>query len=400
MNKQQAATGITPDQSAPASQAGTVVDLPPPASNENNATAASDNVSKKDLMEILGKMNKKVKVLSLQRQQLTEKVTTLQTEKDGILKLVQDEILNCPADSTEIPALQAAWRQQEEQAALTLSAMQSEFQKQCQQATTAGDANSNLQWEQEKEEMMKKWQEEKQLLIQAQTELQQQIAQTNLSELKRNYNQKKWEEEKQIMIQSQTELQEQLVQAVEKASAAEQTRQQLADLQEDYAALQQQLKASQQADAQSAGQKDEELQKLKHSYGELETKLRASQDEIESLKAHASDQSQRNDKETSELLKQKEDTWTKIHNESKQRRSDFASFRHLIPGHLRDQHSHGTGVRDAGEQISKDVHAKNGFPGDNAKTVISFASRRRIRRRYNHGKSPSYPLREVGRENP
>ena len=54
----------------------------------------SDNVSKEELLDVLQKMNKKVKVLTSQRTQLAERCKAAETDKARLLTLLQEEILN------------------------------------------------------------------------------------------------------------------------------------------------------------------------------------------------------------------------------------------------------------------------------------------------------------------
>jgi hypothetical protein len=96
-----------------------------------------NGVSREELLEVLNKMNKKVKVLSMQKQQLLEQNRAAQEAKDRIRTFVVEEILNGgpPGFSEEgnneedVRQLQLAWRAQDEQNSLALQQLQSEFQK-------------------------------------------------------------------------------------------------------------------------------------------------------------------------------------------------------------------------------------------------------------------------------
>ena len=113
----------------------------PASTNSNNTTAAA--VEQKDLIELLQKMNHKVKTLTAIRHQLTEQVTTLTNEKQQIRTFLHHEILNetdeevpSPGDTssnhepqTMLTQLQMAWRQQEEQHQASIQMLQKEFQK-------------------------------------------------------------------------------------------------------------------------------------------------------------------------------------------------------------------------------------------------------------------------------
>ncbi|GAX09877.1 hypothetical protein FisN_11Lh142 [Fistulifera solaris] len=120
------------------------VDVPTPSKAES--------VEKSELLEILQKMNKKVKALTVIRQQLTTKVESLETDKARLKSLVTDEILNgmvdVKEDQDEVLQLQAAWRQVDEQNALNLQHLQNEFLN-FRQQSQQGDA-----WEAEKKELL------------------------------------------------------------------------------------------------------------------------------------------------------------------------------------------------------------------------------------------------------
>lgn len=133
--------------------ADSVPDIPTPTKAEN--------VDKSELLEILQKMNKKVKALTVIRQQLTTKVESLETDKARLKSLVTDEILNGMVDfkenQDEVLQLQAAWRQVDEQNALNLQHLQNEFQNFRKQSEQQGDSAS---WEEEKKELLERHEKE------------------------------------------------------------------------------------------------------------------------------------------------------------------------------------------------------------------------------------------------
>jgi hypothetical protein len=126
--------------------------------------------SSTELTEVLQKMNKKVKVLTVIRQQLTAKVDAVEAEKQQLLALVTEEILNgftVAPDQDPVLQLQAAWRRRDEQHSLALQQLQSEFQSLQQQAATIGEqdrailvSNGSSDWAAEKTAWMKQQQEE------------------------------------------------------------------------------------------------------------------------------------------------------------------------------------------------------------------------------------------------
>ena len=121
-----------------------------------------DNVSKEELLDVLQKMNKKVKALSALRLTLTERVQVAETDKERLLNLVKHEILNdnvaIDEGQDEIEQLQKAWRVTDEQNSLTLQELQNEYKviaMQCEakverikdETERATLANGNEAWE-------------------------------------------------------------------------------------------------------------------------------------------------------------------------------------------------------------------------------------------------------------
>lgn len=124
-------------------------------------TAAAAATEKKELLELLQKMNKKVKALTMIRQQLTDQVESVSAEKRSLETLVAEEILNgvsVQLDQAIVPQLQAAWRQQDEQNSLALQQLQKEFQilQQQQQSQPPHKNGDSANWEAEKQELVQK----------------------------------------------------------------------------------------------------------------------------------------------------------------------------------------------------------------------------------------------------
>jgi chromosome segregation ATPase len=116
----------------------------------------SDEYSKEYLMEMMQKMNKKIKALTLLRQQLTERVETVEADKQQLQTLVVEEILNGAVEPTDdVAQLRTAWRQLDEQNALNLQQLQAEFQK-----TSRQQSNGETEWQQEKQALMEAHQRE------------------------------------------------------------------------------------------------------------------------------------------------------------------------------------------------------------------------------------------------
>ena len=116
------------------------------------AQRTPDDVSKEELLEILKKMNTRVKALSQSRIQLSEKVKQTEKDKARLLALVKNEILDenviaeatekciklqqqsqkdgkeeVPTTPDEVIILQTAYRTKDEQSQLTLQHIQNEF---------------------------------------------------------------------------------------------------------------------------------------------------------------------------------------------------------------------------------------------------------------------------------
>jgi chromosome segregation ATPase len=183
-----ASTAFLPDAAA-------ATDGPSPATH--SSTTSGDGVSREELLEVLQKMNKKVKVLSLQKQQLVEQHREALLAKDRIRALVVDEILNGgppglrsppsgnsgqigdgSSNEDDVRQLQAAWRAQDEQNSLALQQIQSEFQK-LRLAQTAqngdGPASSHSRsWETERAELVEQHRKEMEALRQSLSSQQQQ----------------------------------------------------------------------------------------------------------------------------------------------------------------------------------------------------------------------------------
>ena len=126
----------------------------------------SGDVSKEELLEILQKLNKKVKALSIIRQQLTERCETAEKDKERLKSLVVEEILNgavdLQAENDEVLQLQQAWRKFDEEKALTLQQLHQEFQvfslqQQHKLANSSnGESSPNEDWQAEKQALEEK----------------------------------------------------------------------------------------------------------------------------------------------------------------------------------------------------------------------------------------------------
>jgi hypothetical protein len=92
-----------------------------------------DNVSKEELLDVLQKMNRKVKALTSQRTQLAERCKAAETDRTRLLTLIQDEILNGDVSLEEgkdqIAQLQVAWRAADERNSMALQSLQNEYKK-------------------------------------------------------------------------------------------------------------------------------------------------------------------------------------------------------------------------------------------------------------------------------
>jgi len=87
--------GLKPDEElGPRASTASTEAVAPATPAPNLSQLKSDNVSKEDLLEILPKMNRKVKALTTLRQQLTDKVESAESEKARLKALLVDEILN------------------------------------------------------------------------------------------------------------------------------------------------------------------------------------------------------------------------------------------------------------------------------------------------------------------
>eukprot|EP00978_Attheya_sp_CCMP212_P000888 scaffold1905_cov48-Attheya_sp.AAC.4 len=113
-----------------------------------NATASAstplaarkpEDVSKEELLDILQKMNKRVKGLTMIRTQLTERVTKAEADRGELVKFFREEVVspqdledatNSIPDEKEtngVEVLQRAWRAADERSSLTLQHLQNEY---------------------------------------------------------------------------------------------------------------------------------------------------------------------------------------------------------------------------------------------------------------------------------
>ena len=170
---------------------------PAKTANGGNPTPKTpENISKEELLDVLQKMNKKMKTFSAQRTQLAERLKATEGEKDRLLKLVKDEILSGDVELTKdgdtVQQLERAWRVVDERNSLALQELQKEYKtvaQQCKQeveevkkasevetqaklqemrAEIAAEtlASGNEAWESMREQLTKRHQEEAALLRQ------------------------------------------------------------------------------------------------------------------------------------------------------------------------------------------------------------------------------------------
>lgn len=153
-----------------------------------------ENISKEELLDVLQKMNKKVKALTALRTQLADRVKAAEVDKERLMKLMTDEILGGEVAIQEgqdpVEQLQKAWYQVDERNSLALQELQAEYKTvtlQCKEevdqvkraaeaeaqaqvdrirADVAAEtlANGNEAWEVMREQLAKRHQEEAQLL--------------------------------------------------------------------------------------------------------------------------------------------------------------------------------------------------------------------------------------------
>ncbi|GKZ00025.1 hypothetical protein MPSEU_000955900 [Mayamaea pseudoterrestris] len=168
------ATAAASDANASQSNAASAADVASPA--PSLASLKSDSVSKEDLLEILQKLNKKVKALSIMRTQLTEKCETVEREKTRLKELVVDEILNGAVDLSslgdeasnvdEVLQIQLAWRRLDEEKQMSLQQLQQEFQKMALAQQQTSESSSEAKVEEGDSMSASEWQAEKQALQQ------------------------------------------------------------------------------------------------------------------------------------------------------------------------------------------------------------------------------------------
>ena len=155
-----------------------------------------ENISKEELLDVLQKMNKKVKALTALRTQLADRVKSAEVDKERLMKLMTDEILGGEVAIQDgedpVQQLQKAWHQVDERNSLALQELQAEYKTvtmQCKEevdqvkraaeaeaqaqvdrirADVAAEtlANGNEAWEVMREQLSKRHQEEAQLLRQ------------------------------------------------------------------------------------------------------------------------------------------------------------------------------------------------------------------------------------------
>jgi hypothetical protein len=108
------------------------------------------NASKEELVEVLQKMNKKVKALSALRAQLTEKVQAAEQERDTLLTLFKEQVLQgmdttttttMDPEKSQIEQLQDLWKKKDQQNKQQLESLQSQMNALMQ--TNATNSNGN-----------------------------------------------------------------------------------------------------------------------------------------------------------------------------------------------------------------------------------------------------------------
>lgn len=153
-----------------------------------------ENISKEELLDVLQKMNKKVKALTSLRTQLADRVKAAEADKERLMNLVKDEILSGEVTLEDgqdpVEQLQKAWHQVDERNSLALQGLQAEYKTVAMQCKVEVDevkkaveaeaqakvdriradvaaetlANGNEAWEVMREQLAKRHQEEAQLL--------------------------------------------------------------------------------------------------------------------------------------------------------------------------------------------------------------------------------------------
>lgn len=202
----------------------------PAAAVSTDNIKLADNVDKKDLVEMLQKMNKKVKALSMIRQQLLTKLESVETEKDRLRLLIVDEILNGTVhlrdDEDEVMQLQSAWRQVDEQNALALQQLQNEFQllrrNQLDSTKSPTSETRSSSWESERELLIQSY--ERQIMVVRQ-DLEQKHA-LDLQKVREEFNRSAQEREQAV----QTEKQD----AITEAAVAKMNEDMISQLNKDF----------------------------------------------------------------------------------------------------------------------------------------------------------------------
>jgi DNA repair exonuclease SbcCD ATPase subunit len=160
------------------------------------AGKSPENISKEELLDVLQKMNKKVKSLTVIRTQLSDRVKAAELDNERLMNLVKEEILSGEVEIEDgkdpVEQLQRAWHQVDERNSLALQGLQAEykaialqFKEEIEKVKRASEAESQAQidkikeglaaetlasgneaWEAMREELMKRHQEESQMLRQ------------------------------------------------------------------------------------------------------------------------------------------------------------------------------------------------------------------------------------------
>mmetsp|Transcript_7864 Transcript_7864/g.12120 ORF Transcript_7864/g.12120 Transcript_7864/m.12120 type:complete len:1142 (+) Transcript_7864:80-3505(+) len=102
-----------------------------PTSPPSNSIRSAQNCTRDELVDLLSKLNKKVKLLTALKSQLTERAENSEKNLERITGFVKHEILQGAGslgdEIDEISAIQSAWRYIDEQRSLTLQQLQNEY---------------------------------------------------------------------------------------------------------------------------------------------------------------------------------------------------------------------------------------------------------------------------------
>ena len=124
VNEQVANNATTPTKAAAATT----------PSSENKPTTSLSNATREELVDVLQKMNKKVKALSALRTQLAEKAQAAEQERDTLLVLFKEDVLKgmdqlvLDPEKPQMQQLQDLWKKKDEQNKQQLDNLQAQMQ--------------------------------------------------------------------------------------------------------------------------------------------------------------------------------------------------------------------------------------------------------------------------------